>query len=88
MADNYLYLHCDEWKSYTSMNPSNDDILYRNRAGRRAMWRKIKEDYENKVIQIPSHRLEKVRFQVLQGDPCDANDYLTYAYIMHLEEAI
>lgn len=86
--ENYMYLHCDEWKSHNSMNPCYDDCIYRKRAGRRAMWRRIKEDVEQNVIQIPEHRIEKVRYMILQGDPCDANDYMTYAYILRLEEAV
>lgn len=86
--ENFMYLHCDEWKSHGSMNPCYDSCIYRKRAGRRAMWRRIKEDVEQNVIQIPEHRIEKVRYMILQGDPCDANDYMTYAYILRLEEAV
>ena len=86
--ENYMYLHCDEWKSHDSMNPCYDSCIYRKRAGRRAMWRRIKEDVGRNVIQIPEHRLEKVRYMVLQGDPCDANDYMTYAYILRLEDEL
>lgn len=86
--DNYMYLHCDTWESYASMNPCYDNYIYRKRAGRRAMWKALKNDIENDVVKVDRERLPKIREAILKGNPEDANNYILYAHILRLEEAI
>ena len=86
--DNYMYLHCDEWDSCESMNPCYDNRIYRRRAGRRAMWRALKQDIEDDIIEVDNKHLLDIQKAILNGDPEDANEYIKYAHILSLEEAI
>lgn len=88
MAANYMYLHCDEYKSHASMNASHENIIYRKRAGRRAMWKEIKDDIKKDFISVSPENIPKIREYILNGNPEDANDYITYAFILQLEEAV
>ena len=88
MDENYMYLHCDEWDRWASMNPCYDNRIYRKRAGRRAMWKVLKDDIENDVVVVNNERLSDIRKAILYGNPEDANDHIVYAHILRLEEAL
>ena len=88
MDENYMYLHCDEWDRWASMNPCYDNRVYRKRAGRRAMWKVLKDDIENDVVVVNNERLSDIRKAILYGNPEDANDHIVYAHILRLEEAL
>lgn len=91
----YMFFNCDEWKGTASMNPLHNNIIYRKRAGRRALWQKIKDehatgniiigDYDNVDNMIQS--LKQVRDYILNGNPADANNLITYGCILEVEEA-
>lgn len=87
MKNSFLFFNCDEWNSTKSMNPVYNNILYRNRAGRRAMWKKVKDDTANNVIKIAETDMPEVRKAILEGNPEDANNYMKYGHIVRLEEA-
>lgn len=88
MNENYMYLHCDAWESHASMNPCYDNRVYRKRAGRRAMWKALKQDIEDNVVEVDQKRLPDIREAILEGNPEDANEYILYAHILNLEEAV
>ena len=88
MDENYMYLHCDEWDRWASMNPCYDNRIYRKRAGRRAMWRALKDDIENDIVVVNNERLSDIRKAILYGNPEDANEHIVYAHILRVEEAL
>ena len=88
MDENYMYLHCDEWDRWASMNPCYDNRIYRKRAGRRAMWKVLKDDIENDIVVVNNERLSDIRKAILYGNPEDANEHIVYAHILRLEEAL
>lgn len=83
----YMFFNCDEWKSYASMNPGYNDTVYRKREGRRALWRHIKAQVEDGSIEIDEAMMPIVRNHILNGNPCDASDYITYGTILALRVA-
>ena len=88
MDENYMYLHCDKFDRWASMNPCYDNRIYRKRAGRRAMWRALKDDIENDVVVVNDERLSDIRKAILYGNPEDANEHIVYAHILRLEGAL
>lgn len=84
----WMFFNCDEHKNYASMNPIYNAVVYRKRAGRRALWKKIKSELESKAIEIPENNLDDVRKAILEGNPMSANIHITYGYIAEMEEAI
>ena len=88
MDENYMYLHCDVGDRWASMNPCYDNRIYRKRAGRRAMWRALKDDIENNIVVVNDERLSDIRKAILYGNPEDANEHIVYAHILRLEEAL
>lgn len=85
-SDTYMYLHCDEWSSIESMNPCQDNIIYCGRAGRRTLWHTIMNDIADDIIEVNTDP-ETMKNIILYGNPTEANDGITYAYIVRLEEA-
>lgn len=83
----YVFFNCDEWNSYQSMNPEYNNAVYRRRDGRRALWKKIKEELAEGNIEINESDLKKVREEILEGDPAEANPYIKYGCIIAMEEA-
>lgn len=81
----YMFFNCDEWESDASMNVRYNDVVYRNRDGRRALWKKVKEEYEDGAVLIDEENLSSVRSIILNGYPPQANDMMTYGHIEELE---
>ena len=52
MNTNFLYLHCDEHRTNSSMDVVCDNYLYSGVAGLKALWRAIKRDIEDGVQSI------------------------------------
>lgn len=83
----YMFFNCDEWKGTASMNPLYNNVIYRKRAGRRALWNKVKEEYEAGAICVgDDEELKAVREHILEGNPMDANNLLIYGFILELDE--
>ena len=81
MTTAYLYLHCDAWQSYSSMNPNETDSLYSNtKQGRAALLTAIKADIDDGTIEVDS--LAKVHKCIIEGNPLDANDFISYGVII------
>lgn len=83
----YIFLNCDAWKSHNSMNINYNNAVYREkRNGRRALWLKVKKELEDGTIEIEKKNISTVRAAILFGIPGDANQYITYGYILEVEE--
>lgn len=82
----WIFFNCDEDKSWATMNPSYNNVIYRKREGRRLLWRKIKADYENNKIQISVDKMSEIRNDILAGRPTDANKYIKYGFIAEMLE--
>ena len=86
MANNtsYVFFNCDEYKSVTTMNPLYNAQVYRKRSGRRALWRKIKDEVASGNIIVDN--MSQVRKLIMFEHPEDANDYITYGIIVPMQE--
>lgn len=82
----YMFFNCDEQKSDSSMNVRYNNVVYRCRDGRRALWKKIKEELAAGRIFIDDYHLSTVRIHILEGNPEDINDCILYGNIVRLEE--
>lgn len=82
----YMFFNCDEYKSDASMNVRYNNVVYRCRDGRRALWKKIKEELAAGHIFIDERLLSTVRVHVLEGNPENINDFILYGNIVKLEE--
>lgn len=86
MSKTYVFFNCDEHGGSESMNPYYNSCAYRRRAGRRALWRKIKEQMESDTIKVTENNISAIRNAVLEGDPLDANSFMTYGKIVSFQE--
>ena len=84
----YMFFNCDEYASSASMNPICNCIVYRKKAGKRALWREIKQQIAEEQIEIEKRDLQKIRNAILFDNPCEANDFMTYGHIIRVMEAI
>ena len=82
----WMFFNCDAWNSTQSMNPSYNDTVYRNRDGRRALWRKVLKEREDGNIEISDVNMPIVHDIILEGEPEEASNYLTYGCILKMEE--
>ena len=86
---NFLYIHCGEWKKICYADIRCDNYLYSGVAGRKALWKAIKKDIEDKVIEVSGIPILKLRLKILIGDnPEEVNKYIKYAFIIRLEKAV
>ena len=86
---NFIYLHCGEYRKICYADVSCDNYLYSDGEGRKALWRAIKKDIEDKVIEVSGIPIPKLRLKILIGDnPEEVNKYIKYAFIISLEKAV
>lgn len=83
----WIFFNCDEHKTWQSMNPSYNDTIYDGERGRKLLWAQIEYELNNKAIIIEKNNIEDVKHAILEGDPLEANDYITYGYIAEMEYA-
>lgn len=84
---NFLYLHCGEYRKICYADIRCDNYLYSGGAGRKALWRAIKKDIEDKIIEVSGIAIPRLRLKVLIGDnPEEANKYIKHAFIIGLEK--
>lgn len=88
MNTNFLYLPCDEYKTVSFMDACCENYLYSGNVGRKALWRAIKKDIEDKVIEVSGIPIPKLRLTILIGNPEEANNYIKYAFILGLKKVI
>ena len=85
--ENFLYLHCGEHRKICSADIKSDNYLYSGGAGRKALWKAIKKDIEDKIIEVSGISLPRLRLMVLIGDnPEEVNKYIKHAFIIGLEK--
>ena len=86
---NFLYLHCGEHRKICYADVRYDNYLYSGVAGRKALWKAIKKDIEDGVIEVSGIPLPRLRLKVLIGDNLEeVNKYIKYAFIISLEKAV
>ena len=85
--ENFLYLHCGEHRKVCYTDIRCDNYVYSGSAGRKALWKAIKKDIEDKVIEVSGIPIPKLRLKILIGDnPEEANKYIKHAFIIGLEK--
>ena len=83
----WMFFNCDENVSWGSMNPLYNSTVYRKRAGRRALWKKIKDEVAAGNVIISEDKMSDVRQAIIGGDPLVANEFMKYGFIVALDEA-
>ena len=83
----WMFFNCDENVSWGSMNPLYNSTVYRKRTGRRALWKKIKDEVAAGNIIISEDKMSDVRQAIIGGDPLVANEFMKYGFIVALDEA-
>ena len=84
---NFLYLHCGEHRKICYADIKCDSYLYSGDAGRKALWKAIKKDIEDKVIEVSGIPIPRLRLEILIGDnPEEVNKYIKHAFIIGLEK--
>jgi len=79
----FEFFNCDEEKSANSMNPLYETRMYRDtKHSRRMLWLRIKEELENKRIEISEENYSKVREAIIEGAPSDASKYIRFGIIL------
>ena len=74
----WMFFNCDENVSWGSMNPLYNSTVYRKRTGRRALWRKIKNEVAAGNVIIAEEKMGEVRDSIIGGDPLVANEFMKY----------
>jgi hypothetical protein len=65
------------------MNPLYENRMYRDTVqSRRHLWNRIKEELDNKNIEIADNNWSKVRHIILKGNPSEANAMIKYGIIL------
>lgn len=83
----WMFFNCDENVSWGSMNPLYNSTVYRKRTGRRALWRKIKNEVAAGNVIIAEEKMGEVRDAIIGGDPLVANEFMKYGFIVAVDEA-
>lgn len=80
----FIFTHCDEWKSSHSMSVAYVDKVFINTLnGRIDLAYYVADENKNGNIEIDdAHKVSKI---IIEGNPVDANDYITYGYIKSVE---
>ena len=76
-----IYNHCDEWKSYSSMD-FPEEVFANTKSGRSRLWKTIAEDLKEDTIEIDGYDVNEVKKFVLDGEIQEAHDRITYASLM------
>ncbi|MBR6012163.1 MAG: hypothetical protein IK062_00095 [Selenomonadaceae bacterium] len=78
----FVFFNCDEYKSENSMNIFYNHTVFKNMKGsRKALLKKVKDEAEEKRIQIASENFSKVEKLILEGDPAEASQYIQFGAI-------
>ena len=84
----WMFFNCDKEMSTASMNPLyNTEVYRKKRHGRRALWKKIKSEIADEKIIVNKDDMHDIREAIINGDPVDANEYMTYGLIVELTES-
>lgn len=81
----FIFFNCDAEKSQQSMNIFYNHAVYRNlRDSRRALWDKIKDEIDQGRVQVNDADKKQLRYEILEGDPVRASDFMTYGAIIQV----
>ena len=84
----WMFFNCDKEMSTESMTPLyNTEVYRKKRNGRRALWKKIKSEIADEKIIVNKDDMHDIREAIINGDPVDANEYMTYGLIVELIES-
>ena len=85
--ESFIYLHCGEHRKICSTDIKCDNYLYSGGTWRKALWRAIKKDIEDKVIEVYGIPIPKLRLKILIGDNLEeVNKYIKHVFIIGLEK--
>ena len=78
----YVFFNCDEEKSQQSMNIFYNSTVYGDtKKARKELLAKLEEELKEGRIQIAKENMAKVSAAVLEGNPADIKDFITYGSI-------
>lgn len=78
----FVFFNCDEEKSQTSMNIFYNSTLYgETKKARKELLAKVDEELKEGRIQIAEENKAKVDAAIMEGNPADASQYITYGSI-------
>ena len=72
-----IYYYCNTWKEYSSMNIRSSTAYSNTVAGRKKLWSKIREDLDNKDIEIEegyNYTKSSLREAVILGNISEVNE--------------
>ena len=79
----YVFFNCDEEKSEKSMNIFyNNEVFKDTKTSKKALWAKVLEEVEAGRVQIADENLKAAQDAVVNGNPCDASQYLHFGEIV------
>ncbi|MCR5834235.1 MAG: hypothetical protein K6G55_06270 [Selenomonadaceae bacterium] len=82
----FIFFNCDANKSEASMNIFYNNAVYKDtKLSRKNLWKKVKEEYGAERIQIPFDKLHEVEFQIIEGDPVSASDFIQFGTIREID---
>lgn len=78
----FVFFNCDADKSEASMNIFYNHEVYKdNKASRKNLWKRVKEEYGAEKIQIAGDDLKTVELKITEGNPVEASNYITFGAI-------
>jgi hypothetical protein len=78
----YVFFNCDEEKSQTSMNIFYNSTVYGDtKKARKELLAKVEEELKEGRIQVAEENMAKVSAAIMEGDPSNAKDFITYGSI-------
>ena len=81
----YVFFNCAEEKSEKSMNIFyNNEAFKDTKTSKKALWAKVLEEVEAGRVQIADENLKAAQDAVVNGNPCDAGQYLHFGEIVEV----
>ena len=78
----FVFFNCDEEKSQTSMNVFYNSTFYsETKKARKELLAKVDEELKEGRIQIAEENKAKVDAAIMEGEPENASQYITYGTI-------
>ena len=78
----FVFFNCDEEKSQTSMNVFYNSTFYsETKKARKELLAKVEEELKEGRIQIAEENKAKVDAAIMEGEPENASQYITYGAI-------
>jgi len=82
----FVFFNCDEHKSEESMNIFYNRAVYKDtKTSRKALWKKVKEEYLADRIKIAQENFPEVETMITIGDPVEASNLIRFGAIKAFE---